>query len=87
MDMQHVDQKVSEQFEHFRRELPRLQAGAHRGEWVLFLDGPQGYFSTEDEAHDEGVERFGPEAGFVVARLEPLEPVLLNAALAYFPAG
>ena len=55
------------------------------GRWVLYLDGPKGYFDSEDEAYEEGVMKLGPEAGFVVARVESIEPVLLTAALAYFP--
>ena len=52
---------------------------------MLYLDGPKGYFDSEDEAYEEGVMKLGPEAGFVVARVESIEPVLLTAALAYFP--
>nr|MBK7070387.1 hypothetical protein [Deltaproteobacteria bacterium] len=85
MTMLQVESKVKEQYERFRRELPVMQRGPEVGRWVLYLDGPKGYFDSEDEAYEEGVMKLGPEAGFVVARVESIEPVLLTAALAYFP--
>jgi|GEM_PF-4664488 len=87
MTMQQVELKVQEQYERFRRDLPLMQRGPNEGRWVLYLDGARGFFDSEDEAYDEGVTKLGPEAGFVVARVESIEPVLLTAALAWFPGG
>ena len=52
MTMLQVESKVKEQYERFRRELPVMQRGPEVGRWVLYLDGPKGYFDSEDEAYE-----------------------------------
>jgi hypothetical protein len=44
----------------------------HKGEFVLFREGASvAFFATNEEAYAEGIKRFGPDAVFLVTRVEP----------------
>ena len=77
------EDRVAEQFKLFEAALPALLTTASAGRWVVFLDGVQGTFATESEAHSAGLDRFGIDGGFVVARVEHHEPAWLTAAYAF----
>lgn len=75
-----VKQKIRDEFRQFREMLGSLLE-THRGQWVVFLDGRvQGFFDGENAAYASAVERFGSDAGFVVAPVsEDLGPVPASA--------
>ena len=54
------------------------------GRWVIFRDGKvQSDFTTEQEAYDEAMARFGPVGGFIVVRIEKEEPTSLSPLFIY----
>ena len=47
----------------------------HGGEWVLFYHGePEGFYSSSKAAYDAGIEQFGVDDFFLVARVERRAP-------------
>jgi hypothetical protein len=61
----------------FDQQLPELLK-VHAGKFVLFKDGQLvGVYATDEAAYAVGIKRFGPDAVFLVARVEKprLNPV------------
>ena len=55
----------------FDSQLPDLLR-EHRGQFILFKDGhPVGFFADHGSAYAAGLERFGLDAVFLVAPVEP----------------
>jgi len=73
------DQKVAAQFKLFEAELPSLME-KHRDQWVVYLCGPKKFAPTEEEAMSWGVRQLPHDAGFVVAKVAPLETITLSLA-------
>jgi hypothetical protein len=62
----------------YRREMPRLLAEGHEGDWVLIKgDEIVGFFATFSEAANAGDTRFLLEP-FMVKRVHEYEPLLSN---------
>ena len=75
-----VNERVSVESDRFYAALPRLLDSPLRGRWVIFLNGSvQGDYGDEDAALDDASRRFGRDAGFVIARIEP-QRVIWNTA-------
>jgi hypothetical protein len=71
------EQKVSEQFKLFEAELPSL-IPLHRDKWIVYLDGPKGFFSSEHEALEWSYRNLGVYAGMVIAQVAPQRVVDLR---------
>jgi hypothetical protein len=51
------DSKIYQEFQTFRREMPRLLAEGHEGKWALISgDEVLGLYATFDEAYDQGLK-------------------------------
>ncbi len=62
---------VNAEAEVFKAQLPDLLK-KHRGKWVLFRDGrPVDFFDDYEDALIAGLEKFGREAVFLIACVEP----------------
>jgi hypothetical protein len=71
-----IHARVLEEWQRFRAALPAL-LGRYGGRWVVFLYGRvEGDFDDIDAAYVAALERFGPEGGFVVSRVEHKHPLL-----------
>ena len=67
-----VNERVSRESDRFYAALPRLLNSPLKDRWVIFFEGQvQGDFDDEDAALREASKRFGRNAGFVIARVEP----------------
>ncbi len=75
--------KVHEEMARFRAVLPKLME-SHEGRWVVFHSGDVvADFGSEPEAYEAAIEMLGPEAGFVVARVAPVEPQPISAQILF----
>lgn len=63
-----VEQKVSDQFRLFEAELPALML-THACEWVVYLDGPKHFCSSEPAALAWAYKNLDYYAGFVIAEV------------------
>lgn len=64
----------------FEAQLDELIA-THAGEFVLFNDGrPVAFFKAHEAAYREGIERFGPDATFLVAQVKRSAPGNISLA-------
>ena len=78
-------EKVRIESERFRAAIPALLTTPLNGRWVVFLDGEvMADFATRDEAHDEGVRRFGYHGGFVIAQVKPQRVIWVTDAARLF---
>lgn len=77
-----VENEVRAQHAKFERELNTLLLN-HPGKWVVYLDGVQGTFDTEDEAYRFALKTYGMNRGPLVVRVEQVEPMLLHAAYVF----
>lgn len=71
---------LQEEQDAFNRQLDRLLQD-HRGQFVLFKDGnPVQFFPDHGSAYAAGLDRFGLDAVFLVAPVEPPrgEPISLS---------
>jgi hypothetical protein len=65
---------IQEEQQAFEQVRDRLLT-EHRGEFVLFKDGQVvGFFPTHTEAYAAGLEKFGPDAVFLVAQVAAQTP-------------
>jgi len=80
--MHPIDRKVQTQWQRFVDELPTLLS-RHPNAWVAYLDGVQHVAATEGASYDWALEHLGIDAGFVVAQVAEVRPVLLRAAGAF----
>jgi hypothetical protein len=75
--------KVQEEMARFRAALPKLMESLS-GRWVVFHNGNVvADFGGEPEAYEAAIEMLGPEAGFVVARVAPVEPRPISAQILF----
>ena len=78
---------VGEEYARFEAKLPELLT-THAGQWVVFLGGVVRHATVvEHDAYEWAVHNLALEDAYVVARVEPIVPRLLSAALAFVPAG
>jgi hypothetical protein len=76
-------EKVHEEMQRFRAELPRLLTEM-KGKWVVFRDGQvQSVHDTEEAAYSAGLSKFGREGGHVVAQVAEEHPIPLNAGVVF----
>ena len=65
---------LQEEREAFVAQLPALMK-EHAGEFVLFDNGsPVGFFSDHAAAYEAGLDRFGLDRPFLIAKVEPPHP-------------
>ena len=64
------------EWETYRREVGRLLAEGHEGQFVLIKGNDiLGFFDTDDAAWTDGIKRFGRQ-GFMVHQIQTYEPIL-----------
>jgi hypothetical protein len=68
-----------------RRQMPVLLKRI-RGKWIVFRDGKvQSQHRTEDAALRAALKAYGVHGGFVIARVEPIEPRPITAGASFAP--
>jgi hypothetical protein len=83
LDRDAILARVANESARFRATIPQLLA-QYGGKWVVFRDGAVvSVHRDEETAYVEGLKRFGPAGGHVVAVVREPEPVLLSAAIAF----
>lgn len=66
--------------EAFDRQLETLLS-THSGEWVLFKNGePIGFFATNEQAYEAGLDRFGLDETFLVQQVAKRSPEVVSLA-------
>lgn len=71
---------LEQEQEAFDRQLDSLLVD-HAGKFVLFHDGgPVAFFDDETAAYEEALKKFGPDAVFLIARVERSEPGPISVA-------
>jgi hypothetical protein len=78
-------ERVREEMARFEAALPDLLQTA-RGKWVVFRDGR--IVSIHDDArtaYEEGLRRFGPTGGHVVAPVEETRTIPITALVEFLP--
>lgn len=77
-----VDQKIMEQDDKFRAELPDLLR-RYPGKWVAYRNGVQHVAEDENTVYGWALDRYGIDGGFVVAQVVEQKPILMTAAMAF----
>jgi hypothetical protein len=74
--------KLEEEQATFDRMLPDLMKD-HRGQFVLMTGGkPVDFFTRQEDAYRVGIERFGPDATFLVQLVDRSAPSNVSYAWA-----
>jgi hypothetical protein len=77
--------RVKEEMARFEAALPGLLQTV-RGRWVVFRDG--NVVSIHDDArtaYEDGLRRFGPAGGHVVAPVEETQTIPITALVEFLP--
>jgi hypothetical protein len=79
-----VPTSVHEERQLFEQCLERLLADGKEGTYVLFKGGePQGFFASEQEAYEAGLDRFGLEPFLVDLVMKPKKSPWLPPSLRF----